>query len=145
MARVFLDTSALVKLYRTEPDTQAVRACVSPDDELLLCDLTPLEFVSACLSWVRQGLVDESSARARIDAFKADLPGYGHVAITRATWSRALDLLDRFSAHDGLRPPDSLQLAAALEADSITAVDAFVTTDLVLAKVARSVGLTVAP
>jgi predicted nucleic acid-binding protein len=145
MRRVFLDTSALVKLYRTEPDSGAVQACLDPDDELLICDLTPLEFESACFSWVRRNLVNEQDARLRIQAFAADLGNYTVVEITRATWNHAWNLLDQFAITEGLRPPDSLQLASALEEHSQNPIDVFVTTDMVLAKVARINGLTVVP
>jgi len=47
MARHFLDTSALVKLYRNERQTQAVQACIKPDDNLVLSGIAFLEFQSA--------------------------------------------------------------------------------------------------
>jgi hypothetical protein len=74
MRRVFLDTSALVKFYRNEPNSALVRACLVTGDDLLISELTPLEFDAACLAWVRQGLVVESDARRRMSAFAADLP-----------------------------------------------------------------------
>jgi hypothetical protein len=66
MRRVFLVTSALVKLYRNEPNSALVRACLITGDDLLISELTPLEFDAACLAWVRQGLVAEVDARRQM-------------------------------------------------------------------------------
>jgi predicted nucleic acid-binding protein len=145
MARVFLDTSALVKLYRTEPNSHLIQACVAPDDELLICNLTLLEFDSACLAWVRHNLVTEEDARARMAAFAADLGNYGIIEITQATWQHARLLLDQFTIDEGLRSPDALQIASALQEHTRHPIDSLVTTDVVLAKVARASMLTVVP
>ena len=47
MAHHFVDTSALVKIYRNEPNTAAVLACLAPNDTLVLSGITILEFESA--------------------------------------------------------------------------------------------------
>ena len=59
MARHFVDTSALVKLYRHEPLTTAVQACLAPNDTLVLSGIASLEFQSAFY-----GLVRDNSARS---------------------------------------------------------------------------------
>lgn len=145
MRRVFLDTSALVKLYRNEPNSALVRACLVTDDDLLISELTPLEFDAACLAWVRQGLVVEADARRRMSAFAADLPNYTMVEIRSATWARARTLLDQFAVSEGLRAPDALQVAAALDEHARTPIDLLVTTDSVLARLAQASGLIVKP
>jgi predicted nucleic acid-binding protein len=145
MRRSFLDTSGLVKLYRNEPNSAAVRACLSPSDELLISELAPLEFDAACLAWVRQGLVSEADARARMAAFAADLSNYTVIEIRGATWLQARTLLNQYAITQGLRAPDALQIAAALEEHGRTPLDLFIATDLVLATVARARGLVVGP
>jgi predicted nucleic acid-binding protein len=145
MRRVFLDTSGLVKLYRNEPNSTLVRACLVTGDELLISDLTPLEFDAACLAWVRQGLVAEVNARGRMSAFAADLPNYTMVEIRRATWARARMLRDQHAIGEGLRAPDALQVAAALEEHDRAPIDLLITTDGVLATVAQASGLIVKP
>jgi predicted nucleic acid-binding protein len=145
MRRVFLDTSALVKLYRNEPNSALVRACLVTDDDLLISELTPLEFDAACLAWVRQGLVVEADARGRMSAFASDLPNYRMVEIRGSTWARARTLLDQFAISEGLRAPDALQAAAALDEHARTPIDLLVTTDSILARVAQAGGLIVKP
>ena len=50
MARKFLDTSAVVKLHHTEPDSEAVQALFDVDNDVLLISrITLLEFRSALL------------------------------------------------------------------------------------------------
>jgi len=54
VARLFLDTSVLIKLYHSEPNSSAVKEYVSSSDELLIARITPLEFRSAFYGLVRQ-------------------------------------------------------------------------------------------
>lgn len=145
MARLFLDTSALVKLYRSEPDSPAVRACVSPADELLIAPIAPLEFHSAFFGLVRQRLIVPHEAASFLAAFAADRAQYVVLSPTDGTLRRAQSLLGAWAVNEGLRPLDSIQLASALEAHALMPLDGFVTTDAVLAAVARASGLAVRP
>lgn len=145
MARSFLDTSALIKLYRAEPNSPAVQDCVDPADELVVARITPLEFRSAFFGLVRQGVLSLVDAQAVIGAFEDDLPQYVTAAATEAAFFRAQALLDRWAVSDGLRPLDALQLASALEERDRSGLDFLVTTDLVLARIAYAVGLAVRP
>jgi predicted nucleic acid-binding protein len=145
MARIFLDTSALIKLYRTEPDSPVVQACVAPSDELFIARITPLEYRSAFFGLVRQGLLSLAGAQAAILAFESDLPQYVSIVADEAVFVRAQGLLDTWAVSDGLRPLDALQLASALEEHARQPLDALITTDIVLAHVARASGLVVKP
>jgi predicted nucleic acid-binding protein len=145
MARNFLDTSGLIKLYRTEPETPAVQACLTPQDDLLIARITPLEFRSAFLGLVRQRLLPLASAQSYILAFESDLAQYSIVPAEEAVFLKAQVLLETYAASDGLRPLDALELASALEEHARLPLDAFITTDTVLINVARACGLTVKP
>ena len=57
MARHFVDTSALVKLYRVETLSAQVQAVVQSTDTLVISALTTLEFQSAFFSLVRQQIM----------------------------------------------------------------------------------------
>ena len=114
MARTFIDTSALIKLYRTEPDSLSVRACILPADDILISQLTPLEFRSAFYGLVRQGLLALADAQVYIAAFQNDLPQYQVIPVEAKVFQEAELLLDTYAASEGLRPPDALQLASAI-------------------------------
>lgn len=145
MARIFLDTSVLVKLYVPEPDSAAIMALIHADDELLICDLTPLEYRSALYRKVRANQIDAGDADLAIQAFQAHPEFYNQQMIGSNAFQSASDLLDRFAVSHGLRPPDALQLATALEAHSHNPIDHFLTTDNLLADVARASGFNVLP
>jgi predicted nucleic acid-binding protein len=145
MARKFLDTSAIIKLYRDEPDSPVVRAHVAPSDELLISRLTVLEFRSALLGLVWQGKMSEHGARARIAAFDADLGSYTVVPITDSILNRAASMIEAFTPSSWLKPPDAIQIATALEAHDEATLDAVVTTDAKQRVVAEASGFVVLP
>jgi predicted nucleic acid-binding protein len=145
LARIFTDTSALIKLYRTEPDSLAVCGCILPTDDILISQLTPLEFRSAFYGLVRQGLLALAGAQSYIVAFQNDLPQYEVIPVEAKVFQEAERLLDTYAASEGLRPLDALQLASAIAEHSSNPLDTFVTTDQILARVAAAEGFTVKP
>ena len=145
MARHFVDTSALVKLYRSESLTAAVQACVGPNDSLVISGIAFLEFQSAFFGMVRQNLVVKAQAQQRIALLRQDLPNCAVVPLSQALATAAEVLLDRFGVDEGLRPADALQLASALEAHASKPLDSMLTTDAILARCAAAVGLAVKP
>jgi len=145
MARLIPDTSALVKLYRNEPNSPQVRACVHSDDTLLIAQITSLEIVSAFSGLVRQNLILPNEAASYIRAFRGDLARYQIISADVYVFQEAERLLDFYAISHNLRPPDSLQLASALVEQRNVPINAFLTTDKVLCNVAKSEGLTVLP
>lgn len=145
MARHFVDTSALVKLYRSEPLSAAIQAVIQPADGLVISGLTPLEFQSAFFGMVRQKLLNSSHATQRILLFKADLADYELVPVTQKIMSTAELLLDQFAVKEGLRPADAIQLGCALDAQSQAAIDTLLTTDAVLKTCAVALGFRTGP
>jgi predicted nucleic acid-binding protein len=145
MARHFVDTSALVKLYRNEPLTAAVQACVAPNDTLVLSGIASLEFQSAFFGLVRQKLVGQAQALQRIALLRQDLSNFTIMPLTQTAVVSAEGLINRFGVSEGLRPADALQLACALEANGQSPLDSVLTTDAVLARCALACGLVVKP
>jgi len=145
MARHFVDTSALVKLYRNEPLTAAVQACIAPNDTLVISGIACLEFQSAFLGLVRQNLVAAAHAQQRIALLRQDLPNFTVIPLTHAVVASAEVLIDRFGVSEGLRPADAMQLACALEAHSQVPLDSALTTDAILSRCALAAGLVVKP
>jgi uncharacterized protein len=145
MARLFVDTSALVKLYRNEPQSPAVQASLGANDVLVISGIAFLEFQSAFFGLVRQGLIRVGDARQRIACLQQDLPNFVVIPLSQALVASAEILLDRFAVAEGLRPADALQLACALEANNTSVSDGFLTTDVVLGRCATASGLQVRP
>jgi predicted nucleic acid-binding protein len=145
VARLFVDTSALFKLYRAEPNSPAIVACVTQQDNVLLAEITTLEFRSACHGLVRQGIETPQNTASYLTKFLGDLAQYETIALDRSCLQMTERLLDTHAVSIGLRLLDALQLAAALYAHAAQPLDAFVTTDLVLAQAARAEGLAVLP
>lgn len=145
MPRNFLDTSALIKLYRIEPNSALVKALLLPSDDLFIAQITLMEYLSAFYGLVRQSLLSLPDAQAYIANFQLDLPQYSLVPMDAHLIAMAQTLLDIYAVNEGLRPLDALQLASALEENARTPIDLFVTTDNVLARVAAHCGLLVKP
>jgi uncharacterized protein with PIN domain len=103
MARHFLDTSALVKLYRNEPQTQAVQACIQSNDSLVLSGIAFLEFQSAFFGLVRQKLISALDAQQRIALLQQDLANFQIVPLGQSLVPTAESLLNRFAISQGLR------------------------------------------
>lgn len=145
MARLFVDTSALIKLYRTEPDSADVQACMAQEDELVISQLALLEFRTAFATPVRMRLMSSRDANTYVSAFLSTLSRYTVVDIEPAIAARAALLLDTYAVSHGLRSLDAIQLASALSAHADQPLDALLTTDLAMATIATAEGLTVKP
>jgi len=143
--RKFLDTSAEVKLYVTEPATPAVQAAVTDCDEVLISQLTLLDFPSALYGMVRERRKTQAEAAMVVRLFDADLPNVTVIPADKDVYQRAVTLLEIYAVSDKLRPLDSLQLATALEEHARNPIDAIVTTDTVQRLIAAANGLRVEP
>jgi uncharacterized protein with PIN domain len=98
MARHFVDTSALVKLYRNEPLTAAVQGCIGPNDTLVLSGITMLEFQSAFFGLVRQNLIGQADALQRIALLQKDFGNFVVVEFTQGLVESAEILISRFGS-----------------------------------------------
>ena len=145
MARHFVDTSALVKLYRNEPQTAAVQSCIGSNDSLVLCGITFLEFQSAFFGLVRQGLLSQGTAQQRISLLRQDLRNFTLAPLTQMLVTSAEALIQQFGVSEGLRPADSLQLAAALDMHGQQPLDSIISTDVILRRCSTASGLIVKP
>ena len=123
---LYLDTSAMVKLVRTESETNQLRQVVAAQP-LVSCDIAITE-IHRTLARYR-----DVPGHARADAL---LDVTGLVAVNRALLVRASRLLPAI-----LRSLDALHLAAALLVAS--ELSALVTYDARLAEAARRNGLEV--
>lgn len=109
----YIDTSALVKRYRTEPGTEVVEELVSQrrlDEEFYSSYLTAVEIESVARRAVAGKLLRPAARRKLLGRFYEDIRDWLALQdITRETMSRAAG----FAGQYGLRAPDAIHLAAA--------------------------------
>ena len=136
---LYLDTSALVKLFVPEPESDLLNQALLGAREVILSDLALTEMASALGRRTREGVLTRLEAsHLHREALKLTA-SCRHVELTPPVHRRAEQLL--LSLPMPIRALDALHLATALEAGAATMV-AF---DQGLRAVAASQGLLVAP
>jgi predicted nucleic acid-binding protein len=132
---VYVDASALVKLIRDEPESDALRTYLDGAD-LIACELVLAEVPRA----IRRAAADDPTLPTDLLLARAAevLEAIGFVPI-----DRALVLAAGAIDEPGLRALDAIHVAAAV---TVSPIDAFVTYDERQAAAARLAGLrTIAP
>lgn len=131
MPLLYLDSSALVKLVRAEPESAALTVFTA-DAELVSCELALTELPRA----IRRAAPDDPSSLLEHAGDVLD-------AVALLPLDRALLLAAGSFTEPSLRALDAIHLAAAIDASP---VDAFVSYDERQSAAARLAGLrTVAP
>lgn len=137
---IYVDTSALVKRYVSEPGSNAFDAFLrSSEDTCVISSLGSTEFESVLQRLKRQGHIDEAYAvQARSD-FVSDLNAalWSVHAFVPTTFARAAELMRTLEAP--LATLDALHLASAIE----FRCDRFATSDRQLVHAAAQRGLAV--
>jgi uncharacterized protein len=139
---VYVDSSALVKIYVPEADSEEVEAVLRRRRDLVISDLVVTEIVSAAARRMREGTLSPANV------------GYLQQAILEDVESDRIRLVDLRSATHrdaerilmtvdsvALRAADAIHLALALESDCRS----MMTFDTRLAGAARSVGISIHP
>lgn len=146
MPRYFLDTSALLKRYHTEPGSARVAAMFqAADTTLAIARLTQAEIISAFAKKVRTGVF----SNARFDTLKAlflyDIRKrrLQPSRILNRHFDSAANLITSYGRVQHFLALDAIQLAAALDLHRTSPLDAFVCSDQRLLAVAQLEGLNV--
>ena len=135
---VFCDTSALVKLYLSEVESDAVKALAVNSEVVAACRIAWAEAHAALSRRAREVPADTLSIGQAKQALAADWPHYLIVDVTQAVVARAGDFADTFA----LRGYDSVQLAAAYEAKQVSGLPlTFACFDSRLNKAAQVLGM----
>lgn len=135
---LFCDTSALVKLYLVEAESDALKALAAEAEAIAVCRIAWAEAHAALSRRAREVPADAPSIEQAKQALAADWPHYLIVEMTQAVVERAGEFADTFA----LRGYDSVQLAAADEAKQISRLPvSFACFDSRLNKAARVLGM----
>ena len=137
MAQYFLDSSAPVKYYHTEPGTEFVSAIFAePDRKIRISRLGLVEIQSALAMKVRSGALAQAAAELQRERLLLDV-ARNVVEVFKVT-ERHFSVAERLIAHHSfssrLRTLDAVQLAVALGLADQRLADRFVVADRALAK-----------
>lgn len=118
MAAYFFDSSAIVKRYVSETGTRWVTDTLEPTagNEIYAARISGAEVVSAIARRARGGSLTADQASAAINQFRNEFAAICQIIeITAQVVNRAMELAETHA----LRGYDSVQLAAAMEIDSL--------------------------
>ena len=136
---LFCDTSALLKLYVTEPESAALKARVLEVEAVAVCRIAWTEAHAALSRRAREVPEDAMVMEAAKTALSADWPQFVVLEIDQLLVERAGEYADTFA----LRGYDSIQLAAAFETGRIAQTPiCFACFDTRLNKAAKLLGMT---
>ena len=143
MALLYLDTSALVKIYISERGSERMMELASGDaNSLATCAITQVEFHSAVDRRRRMEDLDEDEAERAVERFNMRFrSAFFRHAVDDQTLDLACALVHRYA----LRAYDAVQLAACLFLLRLSARDdlTFISADRRLLTAARAEGLAV--
>ena len=139
---LYLDTSALVKLYVEEPLSQELTAVVAEAEAVATSLLAYAESRAAFARARREARLSPQIYRRIVEAFVEDWPRYISVAITDGLVKDAGDL----AASRALRGYDALHLASALSLrQQVTVSVTFLAFDRALSLAAKREALPLHP
>ncbi len=135
---VYLDTSALAKLYVQETDSDELDSALVGRHDLFISELTLTELTSALARRIREGVIEAAAGRSIYQQVFRDIQAgeYRLLDLTSATHREAERLLLTIGRHAPIRAADSLHLATAALAE----VRALITYDRPMHVVASALG-----
>jgi uncharacterized protein len=137
---LYLDTSALVKLYAHEAESFTVRRHVTASKRIATSRVAYAEARAALARRAREGRTRPSQLRRAVAKLDADWQKLVVVELDASLTQRAGELAEE----RGLRGFDAIHLACALRlATELAAPVTFLAFDLTLASAAKAEGLTV--
>jgi len=133
---VFVDTSALIKLYIVEDGSERTRALIG-GSTVAVSTLAFAEVHATFARRHREGLLDESEHRALARQFRLEWPSTLRVAVDE----RVLEAIPDLSLRYPLRGADAVHLASALLLRDEGLSIVFACSDRRLLHAARAAGL----
>lgn len=137
---VYVDTSALIKWYISEPYSDEVEAFLTGDVQPVLSSLSMLEWDCTMRRRERAGSFDVHYRLLAEREFASQLAEgfFRHADINRQVFDLARELIRQVEPLP-LRAMDALHLASA----STSSISRFATSDRILAEAARKLGMTI--
>ncbi|MCB1189951.1 MAG: type II toxin-antitoxin system VapC family toxin [Leptospiraceae bacterium] len=138
---LFLDTSAIVKLYNPEAETEELTNFILQDDieEILISEIALIEFHSAFWKKFRENQITEDDLNIVIKLFSNET-FYKIIPLSESIIKTAIDLMERHG-RNGLRTLDSIQMSSIFIAnvnyDDLTVI----TFDSILTKIIALEGI----
>jgi len=137
---LFLDTSAIVKIYHQEKGTGKFSKYLEGiSEELFLTtsDITKIELHSALLKKYREKEISKKNLSEVFQLFDKDFQKFNIIVVDRIIKNIALFVLDSMGIKYGIRTLDSLQLASAVFFNNYSKIDFFVSSDKKLLNIAK--------
>lgn len=137
---LFLDTSAVVKIYHHEKGTDQFTQFISEiSDELFLTtsDITEIELHSVLLKKYRDKQIDDKNLAKVLNLLEKDFQKFNVIVVDRSIKNLAIHTIDNLGLKNSLRTLDSLQLASAIFSNNYSKIDYFITSDQKLLNIAK--------
>lgn len=117
MTTYFCDTSAIIKLYHPEAGTDQMENIFNDEQsDIIISELTTVEFYSALTKKVRTGEITENSKNEAIRNFQKDCHDrFIVMPLDTRIIRHARNLINRYGSQTSIRTLDALQLASCLE------------------------------
>ncbi len=139
--RLFLDTSALIKLFHREIKTDFVIQLINdPQNKSWISELTIIEFFSATYRLYRESRINDEELNNAVNGFDKECDRFNIVSLNEAVIKEARELLTNLGKSIPLRSLDALQLASYNLVYEENKDWAFVTSDARLIQIFRITG-----
>lgn len=137
--KLFADTSALVKYYYPEPDSDVVEAVLLKAACVYVCELAVVELASALMRKIRMREMSRKDKTMIWETFAGDLKSESIeiVNLSADDYFKAASLVFEHGGRHSLRTLDALQIAAAIKIPGAR----FLTADQSLSKISAKIGL----
>lgn len=138
---LYIDTSALVKLYHYENSSESIRNILEVkknDLFITISKLSTIEIHSAFLKKIRTNEIGLEDAISVLDYFKLDIEKFNIIPFNDILIDISINLLLRYSEKNNLRSLDSLQLASAIFSNFNSKIDKFICCDKELLEIAKN-------
>lgn len=139
MPSIFIDTSALVKFYYPEPESDRIEAILLRAEQIYISSLTIVEMASALSKKIRMGDLKKEQETVLWTTFLDDLQTgqMEIVTLDERHYFKAADMLREFGGKYGIKALDSLHLSVAHSLHN----SRFLCSDKTLSKVASKIGI----
>jgi predicted nucleic acid-binding protein len=138
--KIFLDTSAIFKLYHQETGTEELESIFlkSIVTHIYLSEISKVEFTSTIWKKVRTKEISSDQAKITAELFESDFEKYNFISTDSLIIEQAKNLTTKYGI-DGLRTLDRIQLSTCKVLEK--QVDIFFTADKLLNTLIEKEGL----